>query len=92
MGKGARWIDGQYTHRGRAFAGSSLHFEEIRLEALLDRLYGIVDGDLHQRDVDDADRAGASGRDGVYGDLIPMDYGIGVGTERVWNCATECGI
>ena len=53
------------------------HLEVIRLEALLDGLHGIVHGNLHQRDVDDADGAGPPRGDGINRDLIPVGHCTG---------------
>ena len=54
----------------------------IRLESPIHRLHGIVHRDLHERDVDDADRAGAAGRDRGDGDFIPVDHGVGARRVR----------
>jgi hypothetical protein len=67
-------------HRRRASAEGSLCFEEIRLEALFDRLHGIVDGDLYQSYIDNADGTGPPRRDSVHRDLIPVDDGIAAAT------------
>jgi hypothetical protein len=56
-----------------------LYFEVIRLEPFLYRLDRIVNGDVHQRDIDESDRTGPSDRDCVHRDLIPIDHCICVG-------------
>ena len=74
-------------HGSRARAMRSLDLDVIGLEALVDRLHGVVYGDLHQRRVHSAASAGTPGRDRLLCDLIPIDYRVGAAPGPAANPA-----
>src|SRR6185295_9936937 len=58
------------------------HLEVIRLVALLDRLDGVVHGDVDQRHIEHALRARTCSRDGIHRDRIPVGDSISLHERR----------